>query len=281
MKRRHLRQSIPDYDTGDVEKGENLLAGTASRVAAPKILSDDLTAPNVPDIDGLPAVAGVNDSTSYGSVSMVAFHRYITSPDDRQKLPPTNTSAIPAKGSRPSRNMALLPRRPSADDFVYCFFEYYQPVFPILSRQDFMRQYEQLWNPSRQDDALRTSTEQDEAAFAATLNLVFAIGSRISPSVEAHEKRSIPEDFYRRARDLYPYDLLMASSFPVLQMLLLMALFLQATQYSAECWNSLGLAIRVAQSLGLHIDSGKNRSISAEELNFRRQIWHLCVQLDG
>ena len=279
--RRQLRQSQQSYDTGDAGKDESLHSDGSPRVAAPTILNNDLTVPNVPDSDGLPAFAGPNDLTSYGSASMVAFHRYVASPDDRKQQPPRNGRALLAKGSRPCRNMALLPRRSSADDFVYCFFEYYQPVFPILHRQDFERQYEQLWSPGREDDATPMTTEQDEAAFAATLNLVFAVGSRISPSVEINEKLSVPENFYRRARDLFPYDILMASSLPVLQMLLLMALYLQATQYSAECWNSLGLAIRIAQSLGLHSEGGKNGSMSPEELNFRRQIWHLCVQMDA
>ena len=281
VKRRHLRQSLVDGETGDARKDANLPSSEASRVAAPQILGDDLAATSARGSNGLPAFTDVNESTSYGSASMVAFHRYITSPDGKQKPPPPNARASPAKGYRPSRNMALLPRRSSADDFVYCFFEYYQPVFPVISRRDFTRQYERLWNPSPQDDALSMGSEQDEAAFAASLNLVFAIGSRLSPSVDVDEKRCVPEDFYKRARELYPYDLLMASSVPVLQMLLLMAQYLQATQYSAECWNCLGLAIRVAQSLGLHADCGKNRALPQEERNLRRQIWHLCVQLDG
>ena len=90
----------------------------------------------------------------------------------------------------------------------------------------------------------------------------------------------IPEDFYKRARDLYRYDLLASGSFEVLQMLLLIALYLQATQCAAECWNSLGLAIRIAQSLGLHADREKDSTSSPNQMQLRRQIWHLCVQLD-
>lgn len=59
-----------------------------------------------------------------------------------------------------------------------------------------------------------------------------------------------------------------------------MALYLQATQNSAECCNSFGLAIRVAQSLGLDVEGGKDRLLSSRDLNLRRQVWHLCVQMD-
>lgn len=194
---------------------------------------------------------------------------------------PAKTTKTHARGLRPSRSMAVLPRRSSSNNFVYCFFEYFHPLYPVLYRPGFQRQYEQLWISSASDEHQLEATEQDEAAFAASLNLVFAIGSRISPEVHSEEKRSVPEDFYRRARELYAYDLLTASSLPALQMLLLMSLYLQGTTHPAECWNSLGLAIRVAQSLGLHLDHGKDDPCSQQDANLRRQIWHLCTQLDG
>ena len=273
VNRRQLRRSLLDDDTKDVSVDEDLTAERPSKAAARLIRNGDRPSANVPDSDGIPVFEGPNDSTSYGSVSMVAFQRYITSPDSRQRLSALKPVTAQTNGPRPSRSMALLPRRSTADNFVYCFFEYYHPVFPALYRPDFEKQYERFWEPSSEVEDQAKPTEQDEAAFAATLNLVFAIGSRISPSIDDSEKRSVSEDFYRRSRALYPYDLLTASSFPVVQMLLLMACYLQATQHSAECWNSLGVAIRVAQSLGLH--TGKKRLCL---IAFQRTASHMVMR---
>ena len=202
-------------------------------------------------------------------------------PTSNTRQPPVVTTNISsATRLRSSQTMALLPRRSSADEFVYCFFEHFQPIFPVVNRPDIERQYERLWTPSSQNEDEPTTTDQDETAFAATLNLVFAIGSRISSLVQPEEKRIVPEDFYQRARELYRYDLLASSSFVVLQMLLLIALYLQATQRAAKCWNSLGLAIRVAHSLGLHVDREKDCTNFPKQMQLRHQIWDLCVQLD-
>lgn len=283
MNRRHLRQASRGENVGDVELSTGQPFNESAPTASERSTSVHSNARDIPDSDGIPAFAGSNDSTSYGSASMVTFYRQIASSDPssatRQPLP-LDTKPPKVAGSGSSRHLALLPQRSSADDFVFCFFEYFQPVFPVLNRPDFEREYEGLWNSSSRNEDATLTTGQDEAAFVAVVNLVFAIGSRISSFLGPEEKQIVPEDFYQRARNLYRYDLLASSSLRALQMILLIALYLQATQHAVECWNSLGLAIRVAQSLGLHADSGKDRTSSQTQLHLRRQVWHLCVQLD-
>ena len=281
--RRHLGQISRNEDVEGVERPAGLHFSEPIPTPPEGDLTGHSTAPDVPDSDVIPAFAGSNDSTSYGAASMVAFYRHIASshvPSNTRQPPVVTTNISSATRLRSSQTMALLPRRSSANEFVYCFFEHFQPIFPVVNHPDFERQYERLWTTPSQNEDEPTTTDQDEAAFAATLNLVFAIGSRISSSVKPEERRIVPEDFYQRARDLYRYDLLASSSFAVLQMLLLIALYLQATQRAAECWNSLGLAIRVAQSLGLHVDREKDCTSSPKQIQLKRQIWHLCVQLD-
>lgn len=128
---------------------------------------------------------------------MVAFHRYITSPGSNQALSQVNATATSTlRAPRPRRGMAFLPRRTAADGFVYSFFEYYQPVYPVLYRRDFQSRYERLWMSAAEDSAGEGETQENEAAFAATLNLVFAIGSRSSPFADISQKVSVPDDFY-------------------------------------------------------------------------------------
>ena len=63
-------------------------------------------------------------------------------------------------------------------------------------------------------------------------------------------------------------------------MLLLNGVYLQSTYYPNRCWNSVGLAIRVAQSLGLHNEHRTTQKRSQLQTEMGRRIWHNCMALD-
>lgn len=65
----------------------------------------------------------------------------------------------------------------------------------------------------------------------------------------------------------------------VVQALLIMTLFLQSTPFAGRCWNSVGIACRLAQGLGLHTESSGGRR-KPMETEIRRRVWHGCVVLD-
>ena len=142
--RRHLRQISRNEDVEGVERPAGQHFSVPTPTAPEGNLTGRSTAPDVPYSDGIPAFAGSHDSTSYGPTEMVAFYRHIASshaPGNTRQLPVV-TSNIPSTiGLRSNQTMALLPRRSSADKFVYCFFEHFQPIFPIVNRPDFERQY--------------------------------------------------------------------------------------------------------------------------------------------
>jgi hypothetical protein len=62
-----------------------------------------------------------------------------------------------------------------------------------------------------------------------------------------------------------------------------MSQYLQSTDMPGLCWNIVGLAIRVGQSIGLHIPrvSSSNQSKEAVLMNeLRKRVWGGCVTLD-
>jgi hypothetical protein len=63
-------------------------------------------------------------------------------------------------------------------------------------------------------------------------------------------------------------------------MLLVSGVYLQSTRYASRCWNVIGLAIRTAQSLGLHLDLTKYRPDNQLNKEMARRIWHTCLVLD-
>ena len=175
---------------------------------------------------------------------------------------------------------AVLPRRRSADDFLSCYWDYIHPVFPVLHRPTFVRQYEQFWiDESNSSDESRNS-ESDTVILLSTMNLVFALGCKFSNLIPAAQKASAANDFYQTSRQLFVFDLLDSASLPLVQMLVLTGVYLQSAQHASRCWNSIGLAVRVAQGLGLHVEPSSSVKVSQLECQMRRRIWYTCLNLD-
>ncbi|KAL6702810.1 hypothetical protein ACN47E_000896 [Coniothyrium glycines] len=173
--------------------------------------------------------------------------------------------------------LELLPIRRISDSYVKSYWDVPQTIFPILHEPTFMRYYDQIWSPKHSTEGPQMT---DNPIMLATLNLVLALGCRITESVPRGSRASLSEQFYQRARRLVPIDSLDVASLPAVQMLLLTAVYLQSTTYSSRCWNIVGLALRVAQSLGLHLQRSASKTCNQREREIRRRIWYTCVTLD-
>lgn len=243
--------------------------------------------------DGLATLVGGGDQSLYGSSSTVAFMKNIfptpsrrasQSPRPYEPEPQTQTTSVQKRPERLpewSSGAAMLPRRRNADDFLACYWEFIHPLFPILHKPSFLKQYQTLW-ANEQDPETRDidSLGLEELIFTATLNLVFALGCKFSNLVAPAQKNSMADEFYQKSRHLLLFEVLDSTSLSLVQMLCLTGVYLQSTQHANRCWNSVGLAIRVAQSLGLHLNEVGGRKIPQLEREMRRRVWHTCVVLD-
>lgn len=237
----------------------------------------------------------------YGGSSTIAFMRNVFPGQSRQQSPtpskstggerqPTPLSIKLRQGTadRPERlselndGAAILPRRRSADNFVACYWEFIHPLFPVLHKPSFMKHYERLWESDgdTKDQEAEALYGLDEVIFTSTLNLVFALGSNYSNLVEPSQKTAVADDFYQRSRNLLLFEILDSTSLALVQMLLLTGVYLQSTQYANRCWNFVGLAIRVAQTLGLHLNDNEKRPPPQLDREIRRRVWFTCVNLD-
>lgn len=123
--------------------------------------------------------------------------------------------------------------------------------------------------------------------FYCMLNSLFALGALLNPKIEQKDRDNISRSFFDRAKKLLDLDLLAAGNLPLVQTLLLMGQYLQSTGLSSSCWNVIGLAVRVAQCIGLHhdpmaCDQGccPFRELDQVETEMRRRAWAGCVTLD-
>lgn len=225
------------------------------------------------------------DSCLYGESSTIAFLRQVEQceqGDDRSTITSKSTLArndLPV-ALRPLKianegDLAVLPIRYRADMFLACYWDFVHPLFPLLHKPEFMANYQRLWLP--QTDP---RTRIEDTLFLSHLNLVFALGCQFCSKIDPNEQLTMATQFYERSQHMWLYDILGSTSPLVVQWLLLTAVYCQSTSHASRCWNSAGLAIRLAQSIGLHMelpDSIENNQVRVE---MRRRLWHTCLVLD-
>ncbi|KAJ9299811.1 transcriptional regulator family: Fungal Specific TF [Paecilomyces variotii] len=239
---------------------------------------------------------GEDTDALYGGSSTIALLRHVapgvhsqptrsesndetyTNESQRSHLRSPSFTTYPEVIRQKDKTVAIYPQRQTADDFVRCFFEFVHPLFPVLHRPSFEAQYESMWWPP--DDHSKSREEisiEEDSVFSTILNLVFALGCQYSSLVPLVRRSSLADEFYQRSRKLLVVEILDTTSLPLVQLLLLQGIYLQSSMYPTRCWNVIGLAIRAAQSLGLHLDVESKTQLSRE---MRRRVWHVCVCLD-
>jgi hypothetical protein len=171
-----------------------------------------------------------------------------------------------------------LPLRKEADRYMYCFWQYVHSVAPILHEPSFTSSYRSIWlsEDEQNDDG---TTVMDDPLFLATLSIVFAIGCQYDETVEPNRKANLTERLYLQSRTLAKIEEMDTVSILTVQFLLLTGFYLLNSKFTNRCWNVIGLAIRNAQSLGLH-DETRSCLRSQIDRETRRRVWYNCVYMD-
>ncbi|KAJ4388504.1 hypothetical protein N0V85_007486 [Neurospora sp. IMI 360204] len=185
-----------------------------------------------------------------------------------------------------------LPTRALADHLLKRYFERVYWLYPFFHKPTFERAYESLWTPNHGHSAeplsppglgLGSSPGADASTivFHFALNTIFALGCQFS-DLSPDGKASALQTYFDRAKAFVSLDLLDLNNIGVVQALLLMTIFLLGTPFPQRCWNSVGVACRLAQGLGLHTEASQSTRIIRSELEkeIRRRTWHGCVILD-
>lgn len=178
-----------------------------------------------------------------------------------------------------------LPPRHIADQLLHLYWERVQNIYPFLHWPTFAAAYDRLWLPDSQVKQMPPlkgvglgSQQCSIPVFYCALNVMFALASQFTEgSVQDRKERSIP--FVRRSRHLMRLDFLDNADLCMVQALLILGRYLQTTSLPSRCWNVVGVACRMAQGLGLHLDVDEGSSIQLRcEMN--RRVWHSCMCLD-
>jgi hypothetical protein len=181
----------------------------------------------------------------------------------------------------------VLPDRVQADAFVENYFHWVYTLYPYIVRPVFMYHYQQLWRPMEPASSVWPTADADADAdvFFCQLNAVFALGAQFVPDQDAKWKVSMGKMFYDRILSSLKFNVMERGTIELVQTLILTAQYLQTTQLWEMCWNFSGLAIRIAQSISLHVTPPQSDGASREasfvlEEGSRRRTWAGCVALD-
>lgn len=191
----------------------------------------------------------------------------------------------------------VIPSRAEADSLISSYWHWTHSLYPFIHRPSFEQRYLTVWYPHTQSyttDKSRDSTTAEgiyanisDRLFYCMLNTVFSLGALFSSRIDQEDRASVAYTFYERAKQLLDIDLLADGSLALVQTLLLMGQYLQSTDMSNSCWNIIGLAVRVAQCIGLHhdpqaCDQGccSTQSFEQVDIEMRRRAWTGCIMLD-
>lgn len=134
----------------------------------------------------------------------------------------------------------VLPPRSTADRLMDIYWKYSFQIFPFLDEMQISECYEGLWTGGQ-------SYLIGQQVFHCILNLAFAIACKLDAAALPGEQEESSSAYFARARKLLLFDLLTISDFHLIQALLLMSQYLQSTDMPRQCFQSIGLAIWIAQ----------------------------------
>ncbi|KAL2809432.1 putative C6 transcription factor [Aspergillus granulosus] len=220
----------------------------------------------------------------FGSSSAASFMRQIkTAVDKRVSSPYQNTSESILGISPPNLLSSqkerqttvcdyVLPPRKTADSLMEVYWSYVFPLYPLVDSIHLREEYARIWTGE--------PLQSDENMLMCTLNVIFALSCQLADFIAPAEKEASGAAFFSRSKDLLHFNLWDSGSAALIQCLLLMAQYLQSTDSANQCWIVTGLAIRNAQSMGLHLPETIARLQNPQEQQLARKIWHGCVLMD-
>ncbi|RHZ54425.1 hypothetical protein CDV55_101687 [Aspergillus turcosus] len=220
---------------------------------------------------------GSSSAASFMRQIKTAVEKKLDSPNRRTSESILGTGQQPTLLSKRTRKSStisdyVLPPRKTADSLMDVYWCFVFPLYPLVDSIHLRAEYSKLWTGETLDS--------DENMIMCTFNVIFALACQLADFIPPDEREASADAFFSRAKELLHFNLWHSGSAGLIQCLLLMAQYLQSTDSAHQCWIVTGLAIRNAQSLGLHLPHTIARLPSFQEQQLARKIWHGCVLMD-
>ncbi|PVH91715.1 hypothetical protein DM02DRAFT_576718 [Periconia macrospinosa] len=279
--------------------------GPAASVIPDRTREDTIEATPGP-VDAMGASTCEDDSPDvsqkfYGSSSALSFMRqmyttilgkdHIISSRDARASPSQSCSAASTASltrTTAPEHFSLFPRH-LADQLMSLYWNRVYVLYPFVHRESFNKAYEDLWKPSashrtRDRPGLGLGSSIDagpsSVVFHCAYNAALALGMQFS-DISIEEKDKLSSICLEKSKNLLKLDLFEEGSISLVQTLLLLTQYFQSMNIPNKCWTSIGVACRLAQGLGLHLEDGHFlQPFDSSERELRKRVWHGCVTLD-
>ncbi|KAH7010548.1 fungal-specific transcription factor domain-containing protein [Ilyonectria destructans] len=192
----------------------------------------------------------------------------------------------PCQETNHRKNTFALPTRQVADNLLHTYWRRLHYIYPWIHRPAVEEAYRSLWEHGRAESSYREvglgsspDAEGHSVLFQCALNAIFALACLFAEDIPSEERTEVSATFFLRCKALVDLDLIETNNVAGVQTFLLIALFLQSTQFPSRCWNAVGIACRMAHAMGLHIENTQD-SWTVQEREIRRRTWYGCVLLD-
>jgi hypothetical protein len=178
----------------------------------------------------------------------------------------------------------VLPPRRVADSLLQSYWTFIHPLYPVLNRSVFTESYDALWTGSSFPLRASPLLVIDEATVLCILNLALALSCQYSDEIAVGKAFTSAEVFFARARGLFRFDPVRSANvgLPHLQIMLLIAQYLQGTGRAYQAWDIVAVAIRNCHRLGFHLASTTSEELIPDvvERELVKRVYHLCVMTE-
>lgn len=244
---------------------------------------------------GAGSVHGNQELEFYGSSAAVSFIRLVEAAIGSRQVrqakglsstgPSYRFSYLQNNGADTSSNGQdwILPPKPVADYYVKQYFTFVYTLYPFMHEPSFTEAYESIWSNRVSPNGGTIFINDNNRLFFCILNIVFAFGCLFTSGFDTPSTESSSELYFQRACQQLNFNIFGTknlNSLLLLQALLMVGQYLQATDKPASCWNVVGLATRIAQELGLHREGHIRLRRSLIEQQLCRRLWYGCILMD-
>ncbi|RAH56640.1 C6 zinc finger domain protein [Aspergillus piperis CBS 112811] len=182
-----------------------------------------------------------------------------------------------------------LPTKPVSDTFLDAFFFAVWPLFPLVHSPTLRADYDRFWDWCRNSDrALPPEKVRDDPTFLCLLFAILYSGACAAPPASwtcASLQSLRRETTIAHLKSAYTTSMSLCQHLdhPTLNTLvstLLTAPFLDRDVEPMRNMVSISTTIRIAQSMGLHMEGSWSSSLSPVDQEIRRRVWWYIIGLD-
>ncbi|TFK25635.1 hypothetical protein FA15DRAFT_668330 [Coprinopsis marcescibilis] len=185
------------------------------------------------------------------------------------------TSAVSKTSESVRESISVhIPALSTAKRIADLYFRHAAWMYTPISEKEFYQQtLQEVYTP---DEGLQESVPSHSLA---VFFMVLAIGTLLDLDLPSHSSEAM--QFYQIGRSAMALDsILEEQSIAAIQALLLMCHFMFLSDMAGPRWVLMGIVVKVAQSIGLHRDSGKWK-LEPEETQKRRELFYEILTYDS